>query len=81
MPGVSPDMIPLADWIAEYMIVVARLSFVIFLMPGIGEQVIPVQVRALLLGGLVGRRDSMRGSYPSSGFYDNSRLCSSCSGH
>ena len=67
MPGVSPDMIPLADWIAEYMIVVARLSFVIFLMPGIGEQVIPVQVRALLLVAL-SAAVTAAGIIPSSGF-------------
>ncbi len=45
---------PLATWIALLMVVVARLSFVVFLMPGIGEQVIPTQVRLLVLLSLSG---------------------------
>ncbi len=39
----------LAPWLAEFMLAVARLSFVVFLLPGVGEQVIPVQMRAMLL--------------------------------
>ena len=39
--------IPLPDdltaWIALFMMVAARLSFVIFFLPGIGEQVIPTR--------------------------------------
>jgi len=51
MPVNGPEYLPLTDWAALYMIVVARLSAVIFLMPGIGEQVMPVRIRlALLLG-------------------------------
>ncbi len=42
----------LTAWIALFMMVIARLSFIIFLMPGIGEQVIPVRVRAILLIGI-----------------------------
>ncbi|WP_084395921.1 flagellar biosynthetic protein FliR [Henriciella aquimarina] len=39
----------LAAWISLFMIVLARLSFVVFLMPGIGEQTVPVRVRMALL--------------------------------
>ena len=48
--------LPLPDdltaWIALFMTVVARLSFVIFLMPGVGEQVIPARVRGIILIGI-----------------------------
>ncbi len=48
--------LPLSDdltaWIALFMTVVARLSFIIFFMPGIGEQVIPTRARAFLLIGI-----------------------------
>ncbi|MBA3067895.1 MAG: flagellar biosynthetic protein FliR [Hyphomonas sp.] len=37
---------------ALFMIVLARLSFVIFFMPGIGEQVIPARARAFVLIGV-----------------------------
>ncbi|MEZ5946716.1 MAG: flagellar biosynthetic protein FliR [Hyphomonas sp.] len=40
---------PLASWIALLLVVVARMSFVIFFMPGIGEQTVPVQARLLIL--------------------------------
>jgi flagellar biosynthesis protein FliR len=50
------DSLPVSDewaaWIALFMTVVARLSFVVFLMPGIGEQVITARVRAFVLIGL-----------------------------
>lgn len=36
-------------WIMLFMIIVARLSFIMFFMPGIGEQVVPVQLRLFLL--------------------------------
>lgn len=42
----------LTAWIALFMTVVARLSFIIFFMPGIGEQVIPTRARAFLLIGV-----------------------------
>ena len=42
----------LTAWIALFMTVVARLSFIIFFMPGIGEQVIPMRARAFLLIGI-----------------------------
>ncbi len=42
----------LTAWIVLFMTVVARLSFIIFFMPGIGEQVIPVRARAFLLIGI-----------------------------
>ncbi|WP_291043436.1 flagellar biosynthetic protein FliR [Hyphomonas sp.] len=48
--------LPLSDdltaWIALFMTVVARLSFIIFFLPGIGEQVIPTRARAFLLIGV-----------------------------
>jgi flagellar biosynthesis protein FliR len=48
--GLIPDA--LATWIALVLAVVARLSFVIFFMPGVGEQTVPVQTRVLILLGL-----------------------------
>ncbi|MFN7054784.1 flagellar biosynthetic protein FliR [Hyphomonas sp.] len=39
----------LGGWVALMMIIIARYSFVIFFMPGIGEQTIPVRVRAIVL--------------------------------
>jgi len=45
----GPD---LSFWVAQFMLTVARLSFVIILIPGIGEQVIPAQVRVYVLLGL-----------------------------
>ena len=36
-------------WLPAFLVALARLSFVVFLFPGIGEQTIPVQFRALLL--------------------------------
>lgn len=52
MYSLALELVPLAAWAAAFMIVVARLSFVVFFMPGIGEQVIPVQMRLLLLLGM-----------------------------
>ena len=40
---------PLASWVALLLVVVARLSFVVFFMPGIGEQVMPMQMRLMIL--------------------------------
>ena len=53
-------MIPLLDllgpdlstWVAQFILTIARLSFVVILIPGIGEQMIPAQVRVYLLLGL-----------------------------
>ncbi len=42
----------LGAWVAQFGLIVARLSFVIFLMPGIGEQVVPARVRLFLLLGI-----------------------------
>ena len=39
----------LAAWIALVMVIVARLSFIVFFMPGIGEQAIPLQLRLMIL--------------------------------
>lgn len=47
------DFMPYADgldsWVALYMVIIARLSFVVFFLPGIGEQAVPVRVRLLVL--------------------------------
>ena len=45
----GPD---LSYWVTQFVLTVARLSFVIMLMPGIGENMIPMQVRLYLLLGL-----------------------------
>jgi len=42
----------LASWIGMFVIIIARLSILIFLMPGIGEQVIPVNFRIMLMLGI-----------------------------
>ena len=52
MPEALFTAIPLADWAAMFVLVIARLSPVIILMPGIGEQVIPVRVRLQILVGI-----------------------------
>jgi len=39
----------LSGWIALVMVIVARLSFIIFFMPGIGEQTVPLQMRVMIL--------------------------------
>jgi len=44
-----PDVVPLADWAAAYMLVIARFSPIVFMMPGIGEQIIPVRIRLQFL--------------------------------
>lgn len=49
MPEASTDFVPMASWAAQFMLIIARLSFPVFFMPGIGEQVIPVRVRVFLL--------------------------------
>ena len=46
MDLLGPD---LAAWVGQFMLTVARLSFVIILIPGLGERVIPTQVRAMVL--------------------------------
>ena len=45
----GPD---LSYWVAQFVLTLARLSFVSALLPGIGEQMIPVQIRLFLLLGL-----------------------------
>lgn len=41
----------LSAWIIMFMLIVGRLTFVVFLMPGIGDQTVPARVRlSLLLG-------------------------------
>lgn len=43
---------PFSEQIALIMLVIARLSFVVFFMPGVGERTVPVNLRLLLLLGL-----------------------------
>jgi flagellar biosynthesis protein FliR len=50
MPAASAEV--LAAWLTGYFAVLARLSFIVFLMPGLGEQVIPARVRVFVLIGL-----------------------------
>lgn len=45
----GPD---LSYWVAQFVLTLARLSFVIALLPGIGEQMIPMQIRVYVLLGL-----------------------------
>jgi flagellar biosynthetic protein FliR len=45
--GLIPDA--LTTWVALVMAIVARMSFIVFFMPGIGEQTIPVQMRLMIL--------------------------------
>ncbi|MEH6695062.1 MAG: flagellar biosynthetic protein FliR [Hyphomonas sp.] len=52
MEALAPLAGPLAGWLGLFMVVLARLSFVVFLMPGIGEQAIPVQMRVIVLLGV-----------------------------
>ena len=49
MPEDVVGIIPLADWAATFMLVVARFSPIIFLMPGLGEQIVPVRIRLQFL--------------------------------
>ena len=49
MEALAPPGDVLVSWMAMLMIVIARLSFIVFLMPGIGEQVVPVRVRVMVL--------------------------------
>lgn len=48
----ATQFVPLADYAAQFMLIVARLSFPVFFMPGIGEQAVPARVRVFLLLGL-----------------------------
>lgn len=52
MPVGSYDLVFLADWAGMFLLILARLSLVIFLMPGIGEQVVPARFRVLLMLGI-----------------------------
>ncbi len=49
MLGAVPVPDALSAWIALVMVIVARLSFIIFFMPGIGEQTVPLQMRVMIL--------------------------------
>lgn len=52
MMTVFADLSTLAPWVIEYILVIARLSFIVILLPGIGDDVVPVRVRLMLLLGL-----------------------------
>lgn len=39
----------LTSWVALFMVIVARLSLIVFLLPGIGDQVVPARVRLAVL--------------------------------
>lgn len=49
MAALFPLTGDLTAWAALFITVVARLSFIVFFMPGIGEQVIPVRIRLAVL--------------------------------
>jgi len=49
MPDAALIPEALTGWIALIMVIVARLSFIVFFMPGIGEQTIPLQMRLMVL--------------------------------
>lgn len=52
MEGLAPILGELSPWLILFLMVVARLSFVVFFMPGIGDQVISVRTRLFVLLGL-----------------------------
>ena len=52
MPEALFTTVPLGDWAAMFVLVIARLSPVVILLPGIGEQVVPVRIRLQLLIGI-----------------------------
>lgn len=49
MGELAPLTGELAVWVAQFMTIVARLSFIVFFLPGIGEQLVPVRVRLAVL--------------------------------
>lgn len=52
MDALAPLLGELSPWLILFLMVVARLSFVVFFMPGIGDQVISVRTRLFVLLGL-----------------------------
>lgn len=48
----APMLVALAPWLALFMLIVARLTFIIFFMPGIGDNVVPVRIKLVILLGL-----------------------------
>lgn len=52
MEGLFGLLGSLSPWLLTFMTVVARLSFVVFFMPGIGDQVISMRTRLFVLIGL-----------------------------
>lgn len=49
MEAFLPPGADLTAWAGLLMIIIARFSFVIFFMPGVGEQTVPMRVRAMVL--------------------------------
>ena len=49
MPDSAYLTAELTGWIALFMVVIARLGLVVFLMPGIGEQTVPMRVRGAVM--------------------------------
>ncbi|MFN4183305.1 MAG: flagellar biosynthetic protein FliR [Hyphomonas sp.] len=52
MDLIAPYLGQASPWMVLFMTVIARLSFVVFMMPGIGDQVISARVRLFVLLGL-----------------------------
>ena len=44
--------VEVATWIIAYLMILARLTFIMFFLPGIGEQVVPVRIRLMALLGV-----------------------------
>ena len=44
--------VEIATWIIAYLMILARLSFIMFFLPGIGEQVVPIRIRLMALLGV-----------------------------
>ena len=52
MDALAPYLGQASPWIIVFMTVIARLSFVVFMMPGVGDQVISVRTRLFVLLGM-----------------------------
>ncbi|WP_291052946.1 flagellar biosynthetic protein FliR [Hyphomonas sp.] len=52
MDLIAPYLGQASPWMVLFMTVIARLSFVVFMMPGIGDQVISARVRLFVLLGI-----------------------------
>ena len=52
MPTFGLDSLQISLWISQFVLILGRLSFIVILMPGIGEQVVLPRVRLFILIGL-----------------------------